>query len=197
MPYSSDHAAASGRSPNPDELHHAARTGSYSHCEPTPESLDHQDSRQSRPELNYLSILKDAVDSPSNRQCGNTSAASTSPGQEETFTSQIRHLYKPPQLNDFDKEFLAKKGVFDLPPQRYMCVMVQPLHSQHLLTNSDIQRRPSQDLLRLCLSLCPCDRSSRVSSRLPNRKLLALSPIRHADSRHSSRTTRCHFRVWI
>ncbi|EAU36048.1 predicted protein [Aspergillus terreus NIH2624] len=96
----------------------SARAESYSHCQPTPDSLDCQGFRQAQTELHYLNILKDAVDdTASNRPDVDLSVASTSPVQEETLASQIRLLHRPPQLDDVHREFLAKKGVFDLPPQ--------------------------------------------------------------------------------
>lgn len=96
----------------------SARAESYSHCQPTPDSLDSQGFRQAQTELHYLNILKDAVDdTASNRPDVDLSVASTSPVQEETLASQIRLLHRPPQLDDVHREFLAKKGVFDLPPQ--------------------------------------------------------------------------------
>lgn len=120
LPFPPNYATGSGRSTT-DQLDDGARAESYSHCQPTPDSVDCQDSRQSQTELHYLNILKDAVDdTASNQHHGNTSIASISPRQEDTLASQIRLLQRPLQLDDFNREFLTKKGVFDLPPQHYL-----------------------------------------------------------------------------
>ncbi|KAJ6122690.1 hypothetical protein N7512_005155 [Penicillium capsulatum] len=118
-------ATGSGQS-HSEGLDESAYAESYSHCQHTPESLDCRDSRRSQPDLHYLNILKDAVDETApNQQHGNPSIASTSPRQEDTLASHIQLLHRPPQLDAFNREFLTKKGVFDLPPQHYLEVLLR------------------------------------------------------------------------
>lgn len=113
-----DYATDSGRSTHAEDLgseklDEATHTERFSHCHPISNSLNCQ--------LHYLNVLKDAVDdTASDQQHGDPINASSNPRQEDTLTSQIQILSKLPQLDDSYKEFLTKKGVFDLPPRRYL-----------------------------------------------------------------------------
>ncbi|KAH8738441.1 hypothetical protein BGZ61DRAFT_440039 [Ilyonectria robusta] len=117
-----DYATDSGQSTHAEDLgseklDEAACAERFSHCHHISDPLSCQ--------LHYLNVLKDAVhDTASNQQHGGPINASN-PRQEDNLTSQIRILSKLPQLDDSYKEFLTKKGVFDLPPQRYLDVLIK------------------------------------------------------------------------
>jgi len=47
---------------------------------------------------------------------------------DESFSTQIQRWNPPLPLADIDNEYLAKKGVFDLPPPQYMYVKTTDLY---------------------------------------------------------------------
>ncbi|KAK0718430.1 hypothetical protein B0T26DRAFT_741413 [Lasiosphaeria miniovina] len=85
-------------------------------CQAQPRSMSDllycQDDRQPQMQLHYLDILKDAISCKSySRIYGGV--------------LQMRASLKPPQLDDVDREFLARKGVFDLPPRHHLDVLLK------------------------------------------------------------------------
>lgn len=83
---------------------------------------DCQSPRQAEPDLLYLNILNDAVEETAESSRGHTTTNNTpyQPSPEESFTPRNCLWTKLPQLDDIDNEYLVKKGVFDLPPPRYL-----------------------------------------------------------------------------
>ncbi|KAK3369228.1 hypothetical protein B0T24DRAFT_658756 [Lasiosphaeria ovina] len=89
-----------------DHGHGSSQPGSVS------DLLCCQDDRQPQMQLHYLDILKDAISCKSySRIYGGV--------------LQMRASLKPPQLDDADREFLARKGVFDLPPRHHLDVLLK------------------------------------------------------------------------
>lgn len=70
-------------------------------------------------DLHYLQILNDTVDqAPKVHQTQTPTTASYGSKGEERFENSF--ATKLSQLDDVDREYLVKKGVFDLPPHRYL-----------------------------------------------------------------------------
>jgi len=88
----------------------------------TSDPLDCQSLRQPEPDLLYLNILNDAVtDATESSQHHTTSSISPyRPSPEDSFTPRKLLWTRLPQLDDISNECLVKKGVFDLPPPRYL-----------------------------------------------------------------------------
>ncbi|KAH7142085.1 fungal-specific transcription factor domain-containing protein [Dactylonectria macrodidyma] len=100
-------------------------TNSSNHHE-NPRALDYQGHSQYEPDLQYINILQDAVNSsPTGPQPGPFSSTPQSPRPKDGLTSQIRLWNSPPQLANIDREFLSDKGVFDLPPRQYGEVLLE------------------------------------------------------------------------
>ncbi|KAF5013581.1 hypothetical protein FDECE_441 [Fusarium decemcellulare] len=114
-----DQTTASSHSARPDEpiVVHAR---SYRQCQDSPASLDSRRPHQPQADLQYLDILQDALNTPSSQQHGAPTSTPFSVMHEDGLAFRNQHWNKPPQLDDIDNEFLAKKGVFDLPPQHYL-----------------------------------------------------------------------------
>ncbi|KAF4470374.1 cutinase transcription factor 1 beta [Fusarium albosuccineum] len=114
-----DQTTASSHSARPDEpiVVHAR---SYRQCQDSPASLDSRHPHQPQADLQYLDILQDALNTPSSQQHGAPTSTPFSVMHEDGLAFRNQHWNKPPQLDDIDNEFLAKKGVFDLPPQHYL-----------------------------------------------------------------------------
>jgi hypothetical protein len=69
----------------------------------------------------YLNILNDAMkETTESSQHHTTSSIPQHPRPEEGFTPRNCLWTKLPQLDDIDNEYLGNKGVFDLPPPRYL-----------------------------------------------------------------------------
>lgn len=82
---------------------------------------DCQNPAQTEPDLLYLNILNDAVKETT--ESGQHHTSSNTPYRsrpEESFTPRNCLWTKLPQLDDIDNEYLAKKGVFDLPSQQHL-----------------------------------------------------------------------------
>ncbi|KAF5574293.1 cutinase transcription factor 1 beta [Fusarium pseudocircinatum] len=101
-----------------EESIHASHTGSSLRND-TPHSRDRRPPGQTQADLLYLNILQDTVNDTSAAQ---TDASDHQSNEEpdDSFNSQIHHWNPPPQLDDVDNEYLAKKKVFELPPPRFM-----------------------------------------------------------------------------
>ncbi|KEF63210.1 uncharacterized protein A1O9_01187 [Exophiala aquamarina CBS 119918] len=92
----------------------------------TSDVLDCQSSRQAEPDLLYLHILADAVEETiESSRPQTTSSTPYGPSQGDNFTRRNCLRTKLPQLDDSDNEYLAKKGVFDLPPPRHLDALVK------------------------------------------------------------------------
>jgi hypothetical protein len=77
--------------------------------------------RQTEPDLLYLNILNDAVKEtagPSRHRT--TSSTPCRPSPEDRFTPRNYRCTKLTQLDELDNEYLAKKGVFDLPSPHHL-----------------------------------------------------------------------------
>uniref|UniRef100_A0A8H7K7D3 Xylanolytic transcriptional activator regulatory domain-containing protein n=1 Tax=Bionectria ochroleuca TaxID=29856 RepID=A0A8H7K7D3_BIOOC len=94
--------------------------------EPLIPSPDYESPRQTEPDLLYINILNDAV----------KASAASSPlhsASDVPYRSELEPSLTPrnccwarlPQLDDIDNEYLAKKGVFDLPPQHHLDALVK------------------------------------------------------------------------
>ncbi|KAJ3542440.1 hypothetical protein NM208_g4098 [Fusarium decemcellulare] len=114
-----DPATASSHSARPDEPI-VAHARNYRQCQDSPASLDSRRPHQPQADLQYLDILQDALNTPSSQQHGAPTGTPFSVMHEDGLAFRNQHWNKPPQLDDIDNEFLAKKGVFDLPPQHYL-----------------------------------------------------------------------------
>ncbi|OAQ97261.1 hypothetical protein LLEC1_04756 [Akanthomyces lecanii] len=79
----------------------------------TPDSID---KRQSRTQLHYYHILKEAVDDGALDEQDDKTGTPFGPDEDQTWHGGV------PQLDDVDKEYLNKKKVFDLPPKR--CIII-------------------------------------------------------------------------
>ncbi|KAH6890680.1 hypothetical protein B0T10DRAFT_486434, partial [Thelonectria olida] len=92
----------------------------------SPDLTDCEDPGQPRPDqadLQYLNILHDAVndsDTATDQPHGTASNTPFSSKPDNALTPQARPWNKPPQLDDIDEEYLAKKGVFKLPPPHHL-----------------------------------------------------------------------------
>ena len=83
--------------------------------------LDSQSPRQTEPDLLYLNILNDVVkETREFSRNHTTSSTPCHPRPGDSATPRNCLWIKIPQLDDIDNEYLAKKGVFDLPPPRYL-----------------------------------------------------------------------------
>ncbi|KAI8713678.1 Zn(2)-C6 fungal-type domain-containing protein [Fusarium sp. LHS14.1] len=122
-PNGSRHTADSSHSDPIEESIHASHPGSSLRND-TPISRDHRKLRQTRPDLLYLNILQDTVDDTSASQTDANDHQSND-GPDDSFNTQIHHWNTPPQLDDIDNEYLAKKKVFELPPPRCMDTIVK------------------------------------------------------------------------
>ncbi|KAK0716845.1 hypothetical protein B0T26DRAFT_750994 [Lasiosphaeria miniovina] len=105
-------AAADGA----DDHGHASSQTGHASSQTQPGSMSDllccHDDRQPQMQLHYLDILKDAISCKSySRIYGGV--------------LQMRASLKPPQLDDVDREFLARKGVFDLPPRHHLDVLLK------------------------------------------------------------------------
>lgn len=92
-----------------------AQPWSHSPEAPTPDSLD---KRQSQ--LHYFCILRDAVDDGALDD--QDDALGTPLGRQDHDDDAPRQ--RAPQLDDADREYLDKKGVFDLPPKPCLIALV-------------------------------------------------------------------------
>ncbi|KAF5979580.1 cutinase transcription factor 1 beta [Fusarium bulbicola] len=103
-----------------EESIHASHTGSSLRND-TPHSRDRRPPGQTQADLLYLNILQDTVNDTSAAQT-DASDHQSNDEPDDSFNSQIHHWNPPPQLDDVDNEYLAKKKVFELPPARFMQV---------------------------------------------------------------------------
>lgn len=95
--------------------------GNTSKPHSTSESLDRPSPGQTEPDLLYLRILNDAVEeSPGSNQLHTTSTTPYRPKLDESLTPRNCLSTKLSQLDEIDREYLAKKGIFDLPPPHYL-----------------------------------------------------------------------------
>ncbi|TWU77393.1 hypothetical protein ED733_006184 [Metarhizium rileyi] len=87
---------------------------------------DRQNRRLTEPDLLYLNILNDAAQettepsqhhTPSNTPCRSR--------QEDGLTPRNLQWTRIPHLDDIDNEYLAKKGVFNLPPPQHLDALVK------------------------------------------------------------------------
>ncbi|KAF6526040.1 hypothetical protein HZS61_009084 [Fusarium oxysporum f. sp. conglutinans] len=101
-----------------EESIHASHTGSSLRND-TPHSRDRRPPGQAQADLLYLNILQDTVNDTSAAQT-DASDHQSNDEPDDSFNSQIHHWNPPPQLDDVDNEYLAKKKVFELPPPRFM-----------------------------------------------------------------------------
>ncbi|KAF5550813.1 cutinase transcription factor 1 beta [Fusarium napiforme] len=101
-----------------EESIHASHTGSSLRND-TPHSRDRRPPGQTQADLLYLNILQDTVNDTSAAQT-DASDHQSNDEPDDSFNSQIHHWNPPPQLDDVDNEYLAKKKVFELPPPRFM-----------------------------------------------------------------------------
>ncbi|KAF5587637.1 cutinase transcription factor 1 beta [Fusarium subglutinans] len=99
-----------------EESIHASHTGSSLRND-TPHSRDRRPPGQTQADLLYLNILQDTVNDTSAAQT-DASDHQSNDEPDDSFNSQIHHWNPPPQLDDVDNEYLAKKKVFELPPPR-------------------------------------------------------------------------------
>ncbi|XWW95611.1 hypothetical protein V2A60_003576 [Cordyceps javanica] len=75
--------------------------------------------RQSLSHLHYFHILKEAVDDGALDDQDDKTGTPFDPADND-----VQPWHKVPQLDDIDKEFLNKKGVFDLPPKPCLLAFV-------------------------------------------------------------------------
>ncbi|KAF4957113.1 hypothetical protein FGADI_3332 [Fusarium gaditjirri] len=101
-----------------EESIHASHTGSSLRND-TPHSRDRRPPGQAQADLLYLNILQDTVNDTSAAQT-DASDHQSNDEPEDSFNSRIHHWNPPPQLDEVDNEYLAKKKVFELPPPRFM-----------------------------------------------------------------------------
>ncbi|TXC08965.1 hypothetical protein FocTR4_00004477 [Fusarium oxysporum f. sp. cubense] len=111
-------ATDSSHSDPVEESIHASHTGSSLRND-TPHSRDRRPPGQAQADLLYLNILQDTVNDTSAAQT-DASDHQSNDEPDDSFNSQIHHWNPPPQLDDVDNEYLAKKKVFELPPPRFM-----------------------------------------------------------------------------
>lgn len=109
---------------------------------PTPNSLVHQSPGQNEPDLLYLRILNDAVEeTPTSGH-----SMSNAPLGEQISKAKLS------QLDDIDREYLAKKGVFDLPPPQHLygshLSFVELGFCTHELLETFLSRRTSTTCIR-------------------------------------------------
>ena len=83
------------------------------------EHVDCESSCQTEPDLLYLNILNETVKATAAPDRQHTTLTAP-PAVKDTVTPRSCLSAKLPQLSDIDYEYLAKKGVFDLPPSRYL-----------------------------------------------------------------------------
>ncbi|KAF9768190.1 Fusaric acid cluster transcription factor fub12 [Fusarium sp. DS 682] len=119
----SRHTTDSSHSDPVEDSIHASHTGSSLRND-TPHSRDRRPPSQAQADLLYLNILQDTVNDTS---AGQTDASDHQSNDEpdDSLNSQIHHWNPPPQLDDVDNEYLAKKKVFELPPPRFMDAIVK------------------------------------------------------------------------
>lgn len=87
----------------------------------TSDPLDCQSQRQPETDLLYLHILNDAVtNSTKSSPHLDSNTTSNPPGTEDSITPRKLQWARLPRLDDISNEYLVKKGVFDLPPPRYL-----------------------------------------------------------------------------
>ncbi|KAI2733482.1 transcriptional regulator family: Fungal Specific TF [Penicillium roqueforti] len=104
-------------SPIPDHVRSA---------QPSTSDLDGQSPRQAELDLFYLNILNDAGEKTTQSSRHHPIFSTPyRPSPEYSFSTRNCRWAKQPQLDDIDNEFLAKKGVFDLPPSRYLDSLVK------------------------------------------------------------------------
>ncbi|KAM0454498.1 hypothetical protein ACHAPV_008369 [Trichoderma viride] len=102
---------------------------------------DCQNPAQTEPDLLYLNILNDAVKETT--ESGQHHTSSNTPYRsrpEESFTPRNCLWTKLPQLDDIDNEYLAKKGVFDLPSQQHLDALVKT-YFDHVCTFAPVINR--------------------------------------------------------
>ncbi|AEO63932.1 uncharacterized protein THITE_2141915 [Thermothielavioides terrestris NRRL 8126] len=88
--------------------------------------LDFQSPRQTEPDLLYLNILNDAVKETTEPRPRHTTSGTTyCPRSDNNFTPRNCLRIKLPQFDDVDKEYLVKKGVFDLPPPAHLDALIK------------------------------------------------------------------------
>ncbi|KAJ4253347.1 hypothetical protein NW762_010502 [Fusarium torreyae] len=108
---------------HPDESIHAPHTGSSFQYNDSPESRDCPATRQSQPDLLYLNILQETVnDTGAGQNDAHSTPADAASGNGLNWAQRWN---KPPQLDDIDNEYLAKKKVFDLPPPQHMDTIIK------------------------------------------------------------------------
>ncbi|GKU16401.1 unnamed protein product [Fusarium langsethiae] len=105
-----------------DESIHTSQGGS-SHTHDSPDSRESHIPRRPQPDLLYLNILQDTVDSTATGQSGVGNAATND--EASCFNTQIRNWNPLLQLDEVDNEYLTKKGVFKLPPPQYMDAFIK------------------------------------------------------------------------
>ncbi|KAK1249617.1 hypothetical protein MKX08_009620 [Trichoderma sp. CBMAI-0020] len=102
---------------------------------------DCQNPPQTEPDLLYLNILNDAVkETTESSQHHTTSNTPYRSRPEESFTPRNCLWTKLPQLDDIDNEYLAKKGVFDLPSQQHLDALVKT-YFDHVCTFAPVINR--------------------------------------------------------
>ncbi|KAH8124073.1 fungal-specific transcription factor domain-containing protein [Trichoderma asperelloides] len=107
----------------------------------TSDHSDCQNPPQTEPDLLYLNILNDAVkETTESSQHHTTSNTPYRSRPEESFTPRNCLWTKLPQLDDIDNEYLAKKGVFDLPPPQHLDTLVKT-YFDHVCTFAPVINR--------------------------------------------------------
>ncbi|KAI1408883.1 fungal-specific transcription factor domain-containing protein [Hypoxylon sp. FL1857] len=87
---------------------------------------DCQSPRRTEPDLFYLNILNDAVTDTTESSQYHTILNTPCRSRPEGGLAPRDYLWtKLPQLDDIDNEYLAKKGVFDLPPPHHLDTLVK------------------------------------------------------------------------
>ncbi|CAH0057678.1 unnamed protein product [Clonostachys solani] len=113
--------AASNSNPS-DELYQSNQSQHPSNAD----SLDCESPHQTEPDLLYINILNDAVKA-------SATSSPLHPASDTPYRSELEPSLTPrnccwaklPQLDDIDNEYLAKKGVFDLPPRHHLDALMK------------------------------------------------------------------------
>ncbi|CAG9970344.1 unnamed protein product [Clonostachys byssicola] len=91
-----------------------------------PDSPDYESPHQTEPDLLYINILNDAVKaSATSSRLHSASGAAYRSEIEPSLTPRNCCWARLSQLDDIDNEYLAKKGVFDLPPRHHLDALVK------------------------------------------------------------------------